>query len=83
MNEHFTSLGCNGLDIAFIIDSSGSIKRENWPKVLNFVSSISQSLPIAPYLNRIAAVRHLQQFKTLRTLATMKKVWNCLTAQLS
>ena len=83
MHEHFTSLGCTGLDIAFIIDSSGSIKRENWPKVLNFVSSISQSLPIAPYLNRIAAVRHLQQIKTLSRVATLKKVWSWFTAQMS
>ena len=55
-HQYYTSRSCSGLDIAFIIDSSGSIKKENWPKILNFVSSITQSLPIAPYLNRIAAV---------------------------
>ena len=52
------SLGCTGLDMTFIIDSSGSIKRENWPKVLNFAASITQSLLIGLYYNRVSAVSH-------------------------
>ena len=46
-------------DIAFVIDSSGSIiadDPENWRRVLRFVEDIVEKLDIGPEKIRVAAV---------------------------
>ncbi len=39
---------CDKEDIVFVVDSSGSILRQNWPLVLNFMKNIIQGLNIGP-----------------------------------
>ena len=35
---------CGPADVAFVLDSSGSIGKKNWPKVLDFSKSVTQNL---------------------------------------
>ena len=50
------------VDLAFVIDNSGSIRDNdppggnNWQLILDFVKSIINDLIIAPYATRIAVV---------------------------
>ena len=50
------------VDLAFVIDNSGSIRDNdppggnNWQLILDFVKSIISDLIIAPYATRIAVV---------------------------
>jgi len=50
------------VDLAFVIDNSGSIRDNdppggnNWQLILNFVKSIINDLVIAPFATRIAVV---------------------------
>lgn len=50
------------VDLAFVIDNSGSIRDNdppggnNWRLILEFVKSIIRELIIAPYATRIAVV---------------------------
>ena len=46
------------MDIAFIIDSSGSIGRRNWILVKRFVKSIVSKLDVSSSATRIAAVAY-------------------------
>ena len=49
--------GCSSkLDIVFVIDSSGSIRSERFPKVLNFVNSIVDQYEVSSDATRIGAV---------------------------
>ena len=48
---------CNpNADIAFLVDSSGSISRENYEKVKTFVSNLAASFNISPGGSRVAVV---------------------------
>ena len=50
------------VDLAFVLDNSGSIRDNdpprgnNWQLILDFVKSIVRELTIAPYATRIAVV---------------------------
>jgi len=50
------------VDLAFVIDNSGSIRDNdppggnNWQLILDFVKSIVNELIIAPYATRVAVV---------------------------
>jgi len=50
------------VDLAFVIDNSGSIRDNdppggnNWQLILDFVKSIIRELIIAPYATRVAVV---------------------------
>ena len=46
------------LDIAFIIDSSGSIGRRNWERVKRFVKALVSKLEVSYYSTRIAAMAY-------------------------
>ena len=49
--------GCdNEYDIIFAIDSSGSIRNERFPRVLEFISSIVQEFEVASDAARFGAV---------------------------
>jgi len=51
--------GCSGkVDIAFILDASGSIRNERFPKVIDFVNSIIEELQVSQVDTRIAAVSY-------------------------
>ncbi|KAK2188834.1 hypothetical protein NP493_122g04004 [Ridgeia piscesae] len=47
---------CGPVDLAFLIDSSGSIGKTNWPKMLNFMKKLSSKLTVSPDRARIAVV---------------------------
>ena len=47
---------CGPVDLAFLIDSSGSIGKVNWPKILNFMKTFSSKLTVSPDGARIAAI---------------------------
>ncbi len=62
---------CDQGDIVFLLDSSGSIQRNNWQTVLNFVKSIVQNYNIGPnsvrigiamFGNDVEPVFHLDRF---------------------
>lgn len=42
--------------MSFVLDSSGSIKAENWPKILTFVNAIVDELDITPTATKVSAV---------------------------
>ena len=44
------------MDIAFIIDSSGSIGRRNWVQVKRFVKSLVSKLDVSNSATRVAAI---------------------------
>ena len=47
---------CGPVDLTFLIDSSGSIGKANWPKMLNFLKTLSGKLTVSPDRARIAVV---------------------------
>lgn len=46
------------MDIAFIIDSSGSIGRTNWEKMKRFLKALVSKLDVSPSATHIAAVSY-------------------------
>jgi len=46
------------LDIAFIVDSSGSIGRSNWEKVKRFVKALISKLDISSSGTQVAAIAY-------------------------
>ena len=46
------------VDIAFIIDSSGSISRRNWERVKRFVKAATSKLDVSSSGARIAAIAY-------------------------
>lgn len=46
------------LDIAFIVDSSGSIGRSNWERVKRFVKSLISKLDVRSSGTRVAAISY-------------------------
>ena len=51
--------GCSGkVDIAFVLDASGSIRNERFPKVIDFVVSIIEEFQVSQKDTRIAAVSY-------------------------
>ena len=46
------------LDIAFIIDSSGSIGRRNWELVKRFVKALSSKLDVSTFAAKIAVISY-------------------------
>jgi len=57
---HFVAqTACSGrVDISFIIDASGSIRIERFPKVLDFVVSVIDQLTVGPNQTQIAALTY-------------------------
>ena len=56
---HFTDKECKAVvDIAFIIDSSGSISRRNWERVKRFVKATTSKLDVSTSGARIAAIAY-------------------------
>ncbi|KAI0225936.1 Zinc metalloproteinase dpy-31 [Lamellibrachia satsuma] len=47
---------CGPVDLAFLIDSSGSIGKVNWPKILNFMKMFSSKLTVSPDRARISVI---------------------------
>ncbi|XP_031572994.1 collagen alpha-6(VI) chain-like [Actinia tenebrosa] len=48
-------------DVAFLVDSSGSVGRRNWVRLLAFVSTIISKLNVGPTATHIALVRYSTQ----------------------
>lgn len=46
------------LDIAFIVDSSGSISRRNWEGVKRFLKALISKLDVSPSATHVAAVAY-------------------------
>ena len=50
----FSRTGCSGpADVVFVIDSSGSIRSERFPRVLEFIETIVSDLDVHPDRTRI------------------------------
>ena len=47
---------CGPVDLAFLIDSSGSIGKSNFAKMLTFMKTLSRKLTVSPDSARIAVV---------------------------
>ena len=47
---------CGPVDLAFLIDSSGSIGKTNWRRMLKFMKTLSNKLMLSPDRARIAVV---------------------------
>ena len=48
---------CKPLDVVFVLDSSGSIKRENWPLVLNFTKEVINHFTVGPEATQVSPNR--------------------------
>lgn len=46
------------MDIAFVIDSSGSIGRTNWEKMKRFLKALVSRLDVSPSATHIAAIAY-------------------------
>ena len=46
------------VDIAFVIDSSGSIGRSNWERMKRFIKSLVSKLDVSPSATHVAAVAY-------------------------
>ena len=55
---------CGLVDLAFLVDSSATVGRKNWPKMLDFMKILSSKLTVSPDHARIAVV----SFSTEATL---------------
>lgn len=54
--------GCEGaLDLAFLVDGSGSITEENWPTATGFLEKIANFTSIAPDKTRVAVTTFSSQ----------------------
>jgi collagen type VI alpha len=70
--------GCSGrVDIAFVLDASGSIRNERFPKVIDTVISIVEELQVSLDDTRIAAVSYSDSYApqfNLNTYSTKQDV---------
>lgn len=63
-HKHFNSCclcfaACRAtVDVAFIVDSSGSIGRSRWPKMLNFLKDIIKAFNVGPDGTHVAVVAY-------------------------
>lgn len=48
--------GCNVADVVFVLDSSGSVGRDNWQKVLRFVENTIKELGVGKGRTQVGAV---------------------------
>ena len=48
-------------DVAFLLDSSGSIGADNWPKILDFVKDIVKRFDIDPYHTQVGVITYGNQ----------------------
>lgn len=57
---HLPSLGCKNVhyDLAFILDTSSSVGKENFEKIRQWVSNLVESFDVAPDKTRVAVVRY-------------------------
>ena len=46
------------MDIAFVIDSSGSIGRSNWERMKRFIKSLVSKLDVSPSATHVAALAY-------------------------
>lgn len=53
------------LDIAFIVDSSGSIGRSNWERVKRFVKALISKLDVSSSGTRVAAIAYSTSAKVV------------------
>ena len=52
-------LGCNGeIDLVFVIDTSGSIRRRRWPVVQEFIKDIIRQMEVATDRARIGVITY-------------------------
>jgi len=49
---------CGPVDLAFLVDSSGSVGKNNWQNMLRFLKTLSGKLTVAPDRARIAVVSY-------------------------
>ena len=55
----FLEFVCNAVaDVAFIVDSSGSIGRRNWVKMLQFVKDMVKAFNVGPQKTHIAVIAY-------------------------
>ena len=55
---------CNTvLDVAFIVDSSGSVGRRNWPKMLDFMKEMVEAFNVGADKTHIAVVAYSTRAK--------------------
>ena len=59
-----SEFACKGVaDVAFIVDSSGSIGRRNWVKMLQFVKDMVKDFNVGPQKTHIAVVAYSNNAK--------------------
>ena len=72
--------GCSGkIDLAFVIDTSGSIRRSRWPLVQQFIKDIISQMEVAADRARIGVITYaddarfrfsLDQYSTKKDILT-------------
>ena len=59
------------VDLAFIVDSSGSIARRRWPQMLNFVKDVISKFNVGPDGTRVAVIAYSTSPKVEITFNTL------------
>ena len=54
---------CAQLDLVFVLDSSGSVKEDNWLLVLEFVTTLVDGLEIGPFRTQVGVVTYSNKAK--------------------
>ncbi|XP_015750459.1 PREDICTED: uncharacterized protein LOC107330348, partial [Acropora digitifera] len=58
-------------DVAFLVDSSGSIGRSRWPKMLNFLKEVIKKFNVGPDATHVAVVAYSTNPKLEFTFGTL------------
>lgn len=66
------SAACKAVaDVAFLVDSSGSIGRSRWPKMLNFLKEVIKKFNVGPDATHVAVVAYSTNPKLEFTFGTL------------
>ena len=79
-NPFFLDKSCNFADIVFVLDSSGSIGRENWIKVLNFTKSVASSFQLGSDSVQIGVITYANKAQIQFYLNTYDNSQNITSA---
>ena len=77
----FAATNCNQEDIVFLVDSSGSIYRNNWPTILEFMKNIVRDFSIGPNNVRIGVAifgNDVQPIFQLNTYSTQNQILSAI-----
>jgi hypothetical protein len=58
------------VDVGFVLDGSGSVRKANWNRMIRFLNTLVTSLPVGPLDANFAALKFATHGKLLRCIAS-------------